>query len=68
MNKPRYVVQWDAQPTHFCRTMCSLLESQVLVDMTIISNTYSIKVHKCVMAANSPYFRVNMGEILLVSF
>lgn len=58
MNKsPRYVVQWDEQPVHFCKTMCSLLELQILVDITLTCGSYSLRVHKCVLAASSPYLR-----------
>lgn len=63
MEKSRLVFQWEEQPLQMCKVFCNLLESQMLVDLTIICNSYTIKVHKCVMAANSSYFRVH--KILL---
>lgn len=42
-----------------CRALCSLMEHQSLVDLAICCGNNTIHAHKCILAANSSYFRVS---------
>jgi BTB/POZ domain len=52
----RFVVQWEEHPAHLASRLGHLLESQTLVDITLMCNTHTLRVHRCVLAACSPYF------------
>ncbi|KAF2895244.1 hypothetical protein ILUMI_10930 [Ignelater luminosus] len=60
--KTRYYVQWDTHARHMCTVLCSLMEHQSLVDLAICCGTNTIHAHKCVLAANSPYFREQLEK------
>lgn len=61
----QYYVKWETHGRFVTSVLCSLLEHQSLVDVVICCGTNTIHVHKCVLAANSQYFREqlerNMG-------
>lgn len=52
------MVSWDDHSTHLVARLGYLLERQQLVDVTLMCNTHSLKVHRSVLAACSPYFEV----------
>lgn len=54
----KFLVQWEEHPTHLATRLGYLLEHQSLVDVTLMCNTHSLKVHRSVLAACSPYFEV----------
>ncbi|XP_018321321.1 uncharacterized protein LOC108734319 [Agrilus planipennis] len=58
----RYCVQWDSHARHICTVFCSLMEHQSLVDVAICCGPNTIHAHKCVLAANSPYFREQLEK------
>lgn len=62
--KSRYCIQWNAHEKYMCNVLCSLMEHQSLVDLAICCGSNTIHAHKCILAANSPYFRVrkNVGK------
>lgn len=57
-NPTRFMVSWDDHSTHLVARLGYLLERQQLVDVTLMCNTHSLKVHRSVLAACSPYFEV----------
>lgn len=57
-NPTRFMVSWDDHSTHLVARLGHLLERQQLVDVTLMCNTHSLKVHRSVLAACSPYFEV----------
>ncbi|XP_054267289.1 mucin-22-like [Macrosteles quadrilineatus] len=52
----RFMVQWEEHPMHLATRLGYLLEHQSLVDVTLMCNTHTLKVHRSVLAACSPYF------------
>lgn len=52
----KFLVQWEEHPTHLATRLGYLLEHQSLVDVTLMCNTHTLKVHRSVLAACSPYF------------
>ncbi|KAB0800445.1 hypothetical protein PPYR_06185 [Photinus pyralis] len=64
-DESQYYVKWETHGRFVTSVLCSLLEHQSLVDVVICCGTNTIHVHKCVLAANSQYFREqlerNMG-------
>lgn len=64
-SKTRYCVQYDDHSRMMCSVLCSLMEHQSLVDLAIRCGNSTIHAHKCVLAANSPYFRVIVVSIRL---
>lgn len=67
-NPTRFMVSWDDHSTHLVARLGHLLERQQLVDVTLMCNTHSLKVHRSVLAACSPYFEViTCGKTLRAS-
>ncbi|KAJ1521605.1 hypothetical protein ONE63_003254 [Megalurothrips usitatus] len=56
MGGTRFMVQWEEHPSHLATRLGQLLEHQTLVDVTLMCNTHTLKVHRAVLAACSPYF------------
>nr|CAD7262622.1 unnamed protein product [Timema shepardi] len=56
MGGTRFMVQWEEHPTHLVTRLGQLLEHQTLVDVTLMCNTHTLRVHRAVLAACSPYF------------
>lgn len=56
------MVSWDDHSTHLVARLGYLLERQQLVDVTLMCNTHSLKVHRSVLAACSPYFERELGN------
>jgi hypothetical protein len=52
------MVQWEEHPSHLATRLGQLLEHQTLVDVTLMCNTHTLRVHRAVLAACSPYFEV----------
>ncbi|KAL1459156.1 hypothetical protein WDU94_011163 [Cyamophila willieti] len=52
----KFLVQWEEHPSHMATRLGYLLENQILVDVTLMCNTHTLKVHKVVLASCSPYF------------
>lgn len=50
------MVQWEEHPSHLATRLGQLLEHQTLVDVTLMCNTHTLRVHRAVLAACSPYF------------
>lgn len=50
------MVHWDEHATHLANRLGYLLEHQLFVDVTLMCNTHTLKVHRSVLAACSPYF------------
>lgn len=64
----KYLVQWEEHPSHLATRLGYLLEHQSLVDVTLMCNTHTLKVHRSVLAACSPYFEVSkMCKLLIYS-
>ncbi|XP_001943732.1 uncharacterized protein LOC100164977 [Acyrthosiphon pisum] len=61
-NPTRFMVSWDDHSTHLVARLGYLLERQQLVDVTLMCNTHSLKVHRSVLAACSPYFERELGN------
>ncbi|KAK9737012.1 BTB/POZ domain [Popillia japonica] len=61
-SKTRYCVQYDDHSRMMCSVLCSLMEHQSLVDLAIRCGNSTIHAHKCVLAANSPYFREQLEK------
>ncbi|XP_025423180.1 uncharacterized protein LOC112692659 isoform X2 [Sipha flava] len=61
-NPTRFMVSWDDHSTHLVARLGYLLERQKLVDVTLMCNTHSLKVHRSVLAACSPYFERELGN------
>ena len=58
MGGTRFMVQWEEHPSHLATRLGQLLEHQTLVDVTLMCNTHTLRVHRAVLAACSPYFEV----------
>ncbi|XP_046998962.1 uncharacterized protein LOC124615174 [Schistocerca americana] len=56
MGGTRFMVQWEEHPSHLATRLGHLLEHQTLVDVTLMCNTHTLRVHRAVLAACSPYF------------
>ncbi|XP_034245262.1 longitudinals lacking protein, isoforms F/I/K/T-like [Thrips palmi] len=56
MGGTRFMVQWEEHPSHLATRLGQLLEHQTLVDVTLMCNTHTLRVHRAVLAACSPYF------------
>ncbi|CAA9998803.1 unnamed protein product [Nesidiocoris tenuis] len=59
MDGTQFLVQWEEHPSHLSSRLGYLLERQSLVDVTLMCNTHTLKVHRAVLAACSPYFEVS---------
>lgn len=59
MGGTRFMVQWEEHPAHLATRLGQLLEHQTLVDVTLMCNTHTLRVHRAVLAASSPYFEVS---------
>lgn len=57
LNKSRYCLQYDDHAKVISNVLCSMMEHQSLVDLAIRCGNNTIHVHKCVLAANSNYFK-----------
>ncbi|KAL1117755.1 hypothetical protein AAG570_004070 [Ranatra chinensis] len=66
MEDAQFLVQWDEHPTHLATRLGYLLEHQSLVDVTLMCNTHTLKVHRAVLAASSPYFERQLGNHPLI--
>uniref|UniRef100_A0A1B6CHP7 BTB domain-containing protein n=1 Tax=Clastoptera arizonana TaxID=38151 RepID=A0A1B6CHP7_9HEMI len=62
----KYLVQWDEHAGHLANRLGYLLEHQSLVDVTLMCNTHTLKVHRTVLAACSPYFERQLGNHPLI--
>lgn len=58
VNKARYCLQYDDHARVISNVLCSMMEHQSLVDLAIRCGNNTMHVHKCVLAANSNYFKV----------
>ena len=67
MDGTQFLVQWDEHPSHLATRLGYLLEHQSLVDVTLMFNTHTLKVHRAVLAACSPYFEVDFHNLLVFS-
>lgn len=54
----KFIVQWEKHSNHVFRGLCTLMERQCLVDIAICCGNNTLHAHKCVLAANSTYFKV----------
>ncbi|KAG8233980.1 hypothetical protein J437_LFUL014580, partial [Ladona fulva] len=63
MSGTRFMVQWEEHPSHLASRLGQLLEHQTLVDVTLMCNTHTLKVHRAVLAACSPYFETLLQSI-----
>jgi hypothetical protein len=61
MEESQLLVQWDEYPSHLITRLGHLLEKQFMVDVTLMCNTHTLKVHRTILAASSPYFEVTLG-------
>ncbi|XP_073977430.1 uncharacterized protein [Rhodnius prolixus] len=66
MDGTQFLVQWDEHPSHLATRLGYLLEHQSLVDVTLMCNTHTLKVHRAVLAACSPYFERQLGSHPLI--
>ncbi|XP_022190224.1 uncharacterized protein LOC111048611 isoform X2 [Nilaparvata lugens] len=66
MGGTKFLVQWEEHPTHLATRLGYLLEHQSLVDVTLMCNTHTLKVHRSVLAACSPYFERQLGNHPLI--
>ncbi|KAK4881069.1 hypothetical protein RN001_004388 [Aquatica leii] len=60
----RFFIRWETHSKCMTSVMCSLMEHQSLVDVAICCGTNTIHAHKCVLAANSQYFREQLEKNL----
>lgn len=51
-------LKWPNHSTHLLTRLTYLYKNEQLVDCTLMCNKHSLKVHKSVLAACSPYFEV----------
>ncbi|GLV41306.1 qless [Carabus blaptoides fortunei] len=58
----KFILTLSSHESNMCKTLCTLMESQILVDLTINCKSYSLKIHKCVLAAKSGYFREKLQK------
>lgn len=56
--KTKYCIKWDTQTNSLMQGLCSLIEHQSLVDVAVCCGNNTLHAHKCVLAANSPLFKV----------
>lgn len=61
-SKIRYCVQHENHARVVFSALCSLMEHQSLVDLAIRCGNNTIHAHKCILAANSPYFREQLEK------
>ena len=57
--KSKYVVECSNYESLLNARLCTLLKHQSLVDVAVRCVNNTVHVHKCVLAASSPYFRVS---------
>ncbi|KAF5307371.1 hypothetical protein FQR65_LT07088 [Abscondita terminalis] len=60
----RYYIRWGTHSKCMTSVLCSLMEHQSLVDVAVCCGTNTIHAHKCVLAANSQYFREQLEKNL----
>lgn len=53
----QYCLKWNAFPNHLSEIFQDMLTQEVLVDVTLTCEEMSIKAHKLILSACSPYFR-----------
>lgn len=56
-SKNNYCVSWKNHSRHVFKSLCCLMEHQSLVDIAICCGNKTLHAHKCILAANSHYFK-----------
>ncbi|XP_044744984.1 uncharacterized protein LOC123306870 [Coccinella septempunctata] len=56
-SKTNYCVSWKTHSKHVFKSLCCLMEHQSLVDIAICCGNKTLHAHKCILAANSHYFK-----------
>ncbi|KAK9875535.1 hypothetical protein WA026_007924 [Henosepilachna vigintioctopunctata] len=58
--KNKYCLSWKTHAKHVFKSLCCLMEHQSLVDIAICCGNKTLHAHKCILAANSHYFKDEM--------
>ena len=68
MSPQQYCLRWNNHQSNFVSVFEQLLQSEQFVDVTIAVEGRTLKAHKMVLSACSPYFQVRTTVHILVSF
>lgn len=61
-SKENYSLRWNNHQNHILRAFDALLQSKTLVDVTLVCAETSIRAHKVVLSACSPFFQRVFNE------
>lgn len=62
MATPQYSLRWNNHQNHILNAFDTLLQSETLVDVTLVCEETSVRAHKVVLSACSPYFQRIFSE------
>ncbi|KAJ4433475.1 hypothetical protein ANN_15778 [Periplaneta americana] len=62
MATPHYSLRWNNHQNHILNAFDTLLQSETLVDVTLVCEETSVRAHKVVLSACSPYFQRIFSE------
>lgn len=62
MSQSLYSLRWNNHQTHMLSSFESLLQNETLVDVTLVCSEISIRAHKVVLSACSPFFQKIFSE------
>ncbi|XP_076264421.1 protein jim lovell-like isoform X1 [Rhynchophorus ferrugineus] len=62
MNRPQYSLKWNNHQSHVLGAFESLLHTETFVDVTLVCGETSVKAHKVVLGACSPFFQRIFSE------
>lgn len=61
-HQEHYSLRWNNHQSHILRAFDSLLQTKTLVDVTLVCSESSIRAHKVVLSACSPFFQRVFSE------
>ncbi|XP_063227503.1 protein jim lovell isoform X2 [Bacillus rossius redtenbacheri] len=62
MASPHYSLRWNNHQNHILNAFDTLLQNETLVDVTLVCEEASVRAHKVVLSACSPYFQRIFSE------
>ncbi|KAK6626484.1 hypothetical protein RUM44_008957 [Polyplax serrata] len=62
MGSQHYSLRWNNHQNHILNAFDTLLQSETLVDVTLVCEETSVRAHKVVLSACSPYFQRIFSE------
>ncbi|XP_049856932.1 protein jim lovell-like isoform X2 [Schistocerca gregaria] len=62
MASPHYSLRWNNHQNHILNAFDTLLQNETLVDVTLVCEETSVRAHKVVLSACSPYFQRIFSE------